>query len=189
MILPLALLISIAGVFHLMGIHSIGALFTAISLAYGLVVGYLSIKEVPDKFFFTNAYLLTFTLPGSIQLSHTFGYTFPVNIIVWFTSYFAGGLVLWIFFIWRRLEREILVFFLIFLFSLSLINFFTWVNVNDLGSYPQLIPMSFRFLYLSLLNLCMNPEFIFRTESISVQIFIAPFVFLVVSLFVLVKKL
>lgn len=189
MIIPLALLISIAGVFHLMGIHPIGALFTGISLLYGIVVGYLSIKELPDKFFFANAYLLTFILPGSIQLSSTLGYTFPLNVVVWFTTYFAGGLILWIFFLWRKLDREILVFFLIFLLCLSIINFFTWANVNNLISYPKLIELSFRFFYLSFVNFCFNPEFIFTTEDISVQIFIAPFIFLLVSLFVLVKKL
>ena len=188
MIIPLALLISIAGVFHLMGIHSIGALFTGISLVYGMVIGYLSIKELPDKFFFANTYFLTFTLPGSIQISHSLGYTFPLNVIVWFTSYFAGGLILWVFFLWRKLDREILLFFLIFLFCLSIINFFTWANVNGV-LYPELIVRSFRFFYRSFINFCLAPEFIFMTEDISVQIFIAPFIFLIVSLFVLVKKL
>ena len=189
MIIPLALLVIIAGVFHLMGIHAIGALFTGISLVYGIVVGYLSIKELPDKFFFANAYILTFTLPGSIQLSQSLGYPFPLNIFVWFTSYFAGGLVLWAYFLWRKLEREILVFFLLFLLCLSIINFFTWANVNDLFSYPEVIRMSFLFLYESFIKFCFSPEFIFMTEDISVQIFIAPFIFLLVTLFVLVKKL
>jgi len=189
MIIPLALLISIAGVFHLMGIHSIGALFAGITLLYGVVVGYLSIDRISDKFFFVNIYVLTFTLPGAVQLSHTLGHPFPINIIVWFTSYFAGGLLVWAFFIWRRLDREILVFFLLFLVCLSIINFFSWANINKVFSYPDTILMSFRFFYLSFINFCLNPEFIFLTDDVSVQVFIGPFIFLIVSLFVLVKKL
>ncbi len=106
MIIPLALLISIAGVFHLMGIHSIGALFTGIALVYGIVVGYLSIDRLPDKFFFSNIYVLTFTLPGATHLSYSLGFPFPTNVIVWFSSYFAGALLIWVFFYGRDLTEK-----------------------------------------------------------------------------------
>jgi hypothetical protein len=188
MIIPLGLLISVAGVFHLMGIHSIGAIFTAISLIYGIVVGYLSIDKLPDRFFFANIYVLTFTLPGSLHLSHLLGYTFLVNVFVWFSSYFAGAVFVWIFFAWKRLDREILLFFLVFLLCLSVINFFSWANIKNVQSYLEVSLTSFRLFYESLLKFSFNPEFILLTNDISVQIFIGPFIFLVVSLFVIVKK-
>ncbi len=189
MIIPLALLISIAGVFHLMGIHSIGALFTGIAMVYGIIVGYLSIERPPDKFFFSNIYVLTFTLPGSIQISYSMGFSFPVNVIVWLSSYFSGALLIWISFLWKKLEREILVFFLVFLISLSIVNFFSWANINGNLSYLDTIVTSFKFFYQSLMNFCFTPEFVFMTNDMNIQIFIGPFIFLVVSLLVLVKKL
>ncbi len=93
------------------------------------------------------------------------------------------------FFLWKRLDREILAFFLVFLACLSIINFFSWANINNDLSYLNTVIASFRFFYQSFINFCFTPEFIFMTDDMNVQIFIGPFIFLIVSLFVLVKKL
>jgi hypothetical protein len=189
MIIPLVLMASIAVVFHLMGITAIGAIFTGITIIYGSVVGYLSIDKLSDKFFFMNVYLLTFTLPGSVELSHQMDFHFPVNIIVWLTSYFAGGVILLVIFAWRKLERDILFFFLSFIVALSVINFFSWFNIDDSYTYVGMLTQSFNFLWKSFVNFCLNPEFIFRSDDVSVQIMVAPFILLVIFVFILIKKL
>jgi hypothetical protein len=182
-------MVSIAAVFHIMGLSSIGGLFTGIALIYGSLVGYLSINKLSDRFFFMNIYILTFSLPGSVQIAYQMGIVFPLNVTVWLTAYFAGGLIVWLFFVWRRLEREILLFFIIFLLSLSVVNFFSWFNLDSSCSYLETVTLSFRLFFGSIVNLCLQPEFIFRTEDINVQVFVAPFIFLFVFLFVLLRKL